>query len=146
VSVNEDPSTWRLQTSGGVKYKLVHGFPNGTFEDEDASIQEKYIIRSTDLLKFVSESFPSTFSTPLGDIQVFPNRPMPGLGSLSTKNISFESLDSGRPVDPFGSDPTASEKTYSQFLYVTITYGTGKNKGDPKRSKNVFGNFWKCHW
>ena len=52
MSLNLDVSTWRRQTAGGIKYKLVEGFPRGSFERNDdsseftATEEEEYIIQA----------------------------------------------------------------------------------------------------
>ncbi|MCK5632679.1 hypothetical protein KAH94_02950, partial [bacterium] len=57
MSINVHPSNWRLRTTGGIRYKLLEGFPKGTFEAENGKITEQYVIQSSDLIPFVLESF-----------------------------------------------------------------------------------------
>ncbi len=126
MSTNTDPSTWRLRTAGGIKYKLFEGSPTGMFDDEDATAQEQYIIEARNLLAFAIESFPAPVL--FGNFYINkPKRPLPSLGTLHTKRISYKPFEEGKPTDPFGADLLAPSGTYTNFLLVTISYGTGKN-------------------
>ncbi|KKN88381.1 hypothetical protein LCGC14_0249440 [marine sediment metagenome] len=129
MSTNTDPSTWRLRTASGIRYKLMEGFPTGTFEDENATAEEQYIIQAPNLFAFVLESFPPPIV--IGNFFInLPKRSFPSLVSLQTKRISYQPFEDGRPSDPFGIDLGAPDGTYADFLLVTISYATGKNSGD----------------
>ena len=132
MSIHIDPSEWRLSTDGGIPYKLVEGFPSGSFEAENAEAEEQYIIRASDLSAFVLESFPA-HDVVGGDSFFFqPRRAFPSLSTLRTRRVSYKPLEQGKPTDPYGIDPDASDETYADFLSVTINYFTDKGENvDP---------------
>ena len=124
MSVNESPLTWRRTTPGGIRYKLLEGYPRGNFEAETANVTEQRIICSGDLYAFARECFPLPYS--VGGGLLFYPRPLqlPGLPTLVAKRVGFEALDTGRPIDPFAADSAAPARTYCGFVRVTIEYGT----------------------
>jgi len=129
MSIYADPSTWRLRTTGGIRYKLVEG-PTGSFNAQgDAEFSETYIIQASDLLDFVNESFPLPLLS--GDqINWRANRLMPGSKAIYTMDISYTGLVDGKPLDPFGADPTTPSDTYCNFLKLSIKYKPGSEKDD----------------
>jgi len=129
MSVNEDPSTWRLIT-GDVPYKLINGFPTGTINEETGQVEEKYIIQASDLRAFIAISFPLGIALDQENIYLTPNRRYPGSVAFVTQSVRWESLDSSKPCDPYGADPGAPVGTYCPFLTLTITYVTGKKQDD----------------
>lgn len=145
MSVNKDPSTWRLTTLGGIPTKILAR--TGSFSDEDSSLTETYIIQASQLLNFVTESFPSpvVFN---GIVQYPIRRKCPGLPTLSTMRISWEGLSGdAKPCDPFSVDPSAPSGTYEQFLKVTVEYGTSPgndismpDSGDPRTFLEINAN------
>jgi hypothetical protein len=119
MSVNVPVSEWRLRTAGGIPYKLKT--TEGSFAIEDSGSSETYIIRASDLMNFVNESFPYTVS--FGGYVVFAReRGMPGFPRMYSKTVKYKSI-TDKPIDPFGTDPNAPDGTYEQFLEVTIDYG-----------------------
>jgi len=134
MSIYEDPATWRLRTAPapfGIPYKLVEGYPKGSFEEENAKITEQYIIQASDLLDFALESFPPMIIWG-GIFHFTATRAYPGLNRLFTKSVSWEPHEVGKPTDPFGTDPFPPTGTYAKFLKVTIQYETAKpNNTDP---------------
>lgn len=149
MSFNPDVDTWRLTTLGGIPIRIEAR--SGEFGEEDASATEVCIIQASQLLDFIAEALPAPVT--VSGIPEYPiRRGLPGLTSLRTKKISWEGLTPGRPVDPFGTDPNAPNKTYEQFLRLTINYGTSPNNDndqpdqqDPKTfleiSANASGEF-----
>lgn len=132
MSVNIDPSLWRLRTSTGIPYKTVDR--NGSFGEEDSTATETYIIEAKNLLDFVIEGFPLPYV--FGGTIFYPRRSfMPGFAPLSTKTIAWKGHVDGLPCDPFGSDPDAPDKTYQEFLEVQVTYGTTP-QNDQERDPN----------
>lgn len=125
MSVHIDPQEWRLETEGGVRYKRLAGSPRGTFnEDGSASVEEEIIIQASDLEAFLVESYPSLEAVE-GMLSWTIPRKLPGTNYLFTKSIDFTNLDEGSvPSDPFGIDPEAPERTYDDFLKLTIKYQT----------------------
>lgn len=121
MSVNEPNTNWRLRTLGGIPIKVKER--TGTFEKEAASGTEVFIMRSSDLLAFLTESFPLPINI-LGSILYPRPRFYSGLGSLITTRVSFKSLVDGKPVDPFGGDLAAPSGTYDNDIEVTIDYTT----------------------
>ena len=129
MSIHEDPSTWRLETDGGIKYKLLQGHPNGTFDQEAAEITEEYIIQSKDFEDFIEESFPPTVIS--GILWTYATRrEYPGFGRLFTDTVAFGPLEDNKPCDPYDSDPTAPDGTYSDFLKLSINYKVSSDSRD----------------
>ncbi len=149
-----DPTKWRLSTEGlspnePIKYKFLA--IEGDFEDEQAVVIETYLITSTDLLAFLTESFPPPR---IENNQPFlpARRTLPGNSAFSTRRIRFEPFDpGGLPVDPFGADPNAPTEphdSYQPVVKVFIEYTTGANEIDPndpltfvELSANAAGEF-----
>ena len=133
MSLNVDPSTWRLETDEGIKYKLINPSPSGSANQESESAHEEYIIQAKDLTDFIDNSFPKMLLS--GETWgVSTGRAFPGNLSLKTTNISWTGFDSGRPSDPFGSDPDYplpdNDKTYCKFIKLTIDYGGSESSND----------------
>jgi len=128
MSIHIDPSEWNLSTDGGIPYKLLEGFPRGSFEDENADSEEQYIIRASDLSAFVLESFPPHIIMGGNAFLFQANRAFPSLSTLRSRRVSYEPLEQGKPTDPYNTDPNASDGTYAEFLRVTISYSTGKGE------------------
>lgn len=117
----EDPSTWRLSTTGGIPYRLVNR--SGSYTDRDASASETYLIRASDLDSFVNEVFPAP-SVLSGAVVYKKYRRMPGT-SLPPTEISWKGHIEGLPIDPYGADEDAPTGTYQDILEVEINYNTG---------------------
>jgi hypothetical protein len=130
-----EPSTWRLQTAGGIPYKLVEGYPKINGAEGGASAAEQYIIRASDTNAFFTESLPAPVVY-LGSIYKPLRRAMPGAPVLLTKTISFEPMNGTLPADPFGNDSGAPSKTYDPFVRVTIQYETVQNESDQEQDPN----------
>jgi len=118
-------SQWRLSTSG-IKYQLIDG-PSGSYDADKLTVTEIYRIRAVDLAAFALLSFPATVITG-GSWYFLSNRVCPGVPRAYTKTVAFEGWDKGRPIDPYGSDPTALSNTYEEFLRITVTYETGADQ------------------
>ena len=132
MSLNIDPSSWRLRTLGGIPYKLMEGYPKGSFDEENGAVTEQYIIEASNLADFVEESFSDTTVIP-GIVWLYrPARSYPGLAYLVSKKLDFVPYPPGKPGDPYGIDVgTGFGETYAQFLLVTIEYSSGKSdEGD----------------
>jgi hypothetical protein len=143
MSIHEDPSTWRLATVGGIPLKVKQR--SGDFSMEQASAQETCIIRASDLLNFVQESFPVPF-TWFGGLFHPRRRYMPGFPAMITTSISWKGLTEGLPVDPFSADAAAPDDTYQDFVELTINYSTSPwndqecNPNDPKTFLEISGD------
>lgn len=130
-----DVSTWRLQTAGGIKYRLKEGKPTGSFGEQVES-EEIYLIQAGDLMPFIAESFASSDWVD-GAWNFQAGRSCPGLAGAMTRTVAYKSLDSSKPCDPYGVDPDAPEGTYCPFLELTISYATksedagSSGSGDP---------------
>jgi hypothetical protein len=116
----EDVSEWRLSTSAGIPYKLV--VSEGEFSYEDATITEEYIIRSVDLLAFVTNAFPEPVEF-MGTLRYAQQPVIRGLGTLTPRKVRYKGLTEGKPIDPFAGDPLANIRTYEPFLTVIVDYG-----------------------
>ena len=128
MSINVDASQWRLQTDGGIPYKLKEGSPSGSFGD-DSAITEIYIIRASDLQAFIYESTSTLVSWPGGIYGIGAGRAFPGIAGLLTTDISFKPLESSKPCDPWGIDSGAPDGTYCPYLELTIKYSTLPGEG-----------------
>ena len=138
MSINIDPANWRLETIGGIKYKLLEGFPRGNIDPENAKIQEKYILQASDLQAFMEESFSSMFLWADNILFWEPTRPMPGQPLLRTVLLDFEPHEGSKPSDPFGSDAGAPSTTYDQFVLVTVNYETSKDRDPDPNDPTTF--------
>ncbi len=122
MSIYLNPSTWRLTTAGGIKYKLFEDTPTGSFTRDAAGIQEKIIIQASDFDAFLNESFPDSILYPQ-DVYESPDpRVCPHHDKLFTKKVDLELFPKTLPGDPFGVDSGAPDKTHSEFLLLTIDY------------------------
>jgi len=130
MSIYADTSEWRLSTNDGIPYKLLDGYPRGSYGEENATAEERYIIRASDLTAFVLESFPPMVTWEGTTLAFSSRRAMPGMDNLITRSISYEPLGQGKPCDPHDVDPGAPDKAYTKFVIVTIQYTTGKRASD----------------
>jgi len=128
MSIHLDASTWRRRTAGGIPYKIIEGPTGNVSREEGASFTEVYIIRASDLLPFIYESFPLAEASGDNIVWAYP-RLMPGCTNIYTRSISYTGLINDRPLDPFGADADAPEH-YEQFLKVTIQYDLMKEPED----------------
>ena len=121
MSLNIDKSQWRLETDEGIKYKLVSR--SGGYGIENGTGSEVMVIEATDLENLAKEIFPTSFYS--GGYLYYPDpRRMPGQNTLIAKNMAWKGFTEGRPIDPFSVDSSAPDKTYEEYLEVTISYGT----------------------
>ena len=120
-------SEWRLHTRGGIPLTVLSR--SGGFSKEEATATEQYLIPAQYLLAFALESLPRPFVF-LGSLIYPRHRPLPGLSSMVTKTIRWEPFDSSLPVDPFNGDVAADDKTYGEFVKVTINYATVPNNDE----------------
>lgn len=133
MSGNLDPSTWRLQTPGGIKYRrLKH---SGKMTWESVSATEIYIVATTDLKAFIRELFPTP--SLINGIPVYTYRPMPGTMRITASSVNWDSFEGQLDIDPFNADPDAPAGTYANICKVTVTYddsadkpGNGDNPGE----------------
>lgn len=131
----EDPSSWRLTTSGGIPYRVVER--GGSFSYDEAGASEQYIIRASDLLAFVMDAFPEPFVL-MGTL-FYPQQPViPGLGTLVPKRIGWKQFVDGLPVDPFGADWAAPTGTYQDYVVVTVEYGGSPTNDQEPDSSDPF--------
>lgn len=121
MSIYVNPSEWRLQTDGGIPYKLLEGFPKATFGDR-TSVQEEIVIRSSDLYNFYLESFAFLYYRSGGVLGWTYPRQCPGFLGMWTKTIDIEPFLQSKPADPFNNDTGADDGTYSEFLKLTISF------------------------
>lgn len=141
-----DSTEWRRRAtfSGGpsIPYKLVDGYPKGSFEEENAEVTEQYVIEASKLLTFVwwsfsdSKCYPGTDKWSFRSARVLPQSIettdmadiKKAMLSMVTKKITFEPYPTGRPGDPFhGEWGVVPDDTYAQYVLATITYGPGKS-------------------
>lgn len=135
----DDPSTWRLETAGHIRYKLCER--SGSFDFDQVTCNEVILIRASDLPAFLRESFP--LPTMVNGLPRWQARGMPGSMPILTKTVSWSEHVNGVPTDPFNSDPDAPPKTYHPVIRVEITYndnaeqpgsggGGDANENDPE--------------
>ena len=120
MSLNIDPSLWRLRTGGGIPYK--HLSQTGNADEEGGKASEQILIEADRLDDFIVESFPVPYA--LGDTIFLPQRrTLPGVPQLYTRDIKWEGF-TDPTIDPFGADSSAPGRTYERFLRLTIEYST----------------------
>jgi len=117
---------WRLTTAGGLKYKLLEGYPTIEQTEEGTTATEKYLMRSQDAGAFAFESRPPPYVLGFFIVQP-PYRALPGSGGWAvTRSVSFAPHGAGLPWDPLGMDSGAEPGTYADLCEATIQYSTGK--------------------
>ena len=62
----EDPSKWRLQTAGGIKFKTLG--MSGGFSFDDSSVDFRVLVQSNQLTNFILEVFPAPII--VGNIEI----------------------------------------------------------------------------
>lgn len=122
MSLNIDPNNWRLQTDGGIPYKLMEGSPHGRIGQNSAEIEEEVIIRASDLSAFVNECWYLAVEHSSGSVGYRKGRMCPGFSGLYCNDIQFEPFLPGKPVDPWSQDPGAPSGTYGEYFKLTLTY------------------------
>jgi len=150
ANIATDWSSWRRSTTGGIKYKLVEGYPRITHGEEGTDATEQYIMRSIDIPGFVAEAMPPPYVLG-GYVFLPPRRLMPGTVFV-TKTINIEPQSGSLPADYFQVDSGATDGTYDYLARVTIDYTTNLESGqerdpnDPttflEHSMNVGGEFY----
>lgn len=122
----------RLQTRGGIPYKLMDGYPRFSRNNDAFQGTEVYLLLARDILDFMSESFPPPIRNPDGEIIQNRNRRMPAAGVLVTQSMNTEPFLGDLPADPFRGDPGAPDGTYGDLYVVTIEYKTepGSNQDE----------------
>ncbi len=129
-SVYEDPSTWRLRTTGSrqVPYRIIG--TDGSFEAESASAQMTILIPANRLLDFATEMFPPVYMS--GGFPYYPARGRIGGTPLQAIRINWKGHIDGKPVDPLRIDRNPPENTYQEVCEVTVQFQTlDANKDEP---------------
>jgi len=126
----DNPYTWRLTTSGGIPYKFLG--MSGSFDPEEGEIQWSALILATHLSAVLTELFPPALI--IGSVVIPRGGFMPGLPSMVANNISFESQDGEKPIDPFSFDSSAVFGTYHGSIKIIVTFGPSGTSGgsDPQ--------------
>ena len=118
MSVNQPKSEWRMQSSTGVKVKLLSR--KGSFSRGGAEGEEVYVIKAEDLMDFIHTGLPTPY---IYAGVTYPGRAvMYGVPSLVVDSISFEGLTDGIPIDPFGFDSDAPDGTYEDDIKCVVKY------------------------
>jgi hypothetical protein len=133
-----NPATWRLQTAGGIPYRIIT--MNGESEQDRSSATEVYLVAASQVLNFILESFPPP--AVLNGISFYRNRRMPGLPNMTTRRIRWEPFIDGKPIDPFGTDTAAADNTYPDLARVSIEYSNERDKdeNDPESFVDITGS------
>lgn len=136
-----------LYTSGGIKYRLMEGYPKVTAERNDLKLTERYLIHTTDLLAFIKETFPPVTVDANGRLRRPNSRTYPGDATLFTKSLSAEPHTGELPSDPWRIHTGAPDNTFDFDTVVTIEYGTDvtDDQSDEtlfEHSINVGGEFF----
>lgn len=124
MSGNLDPSSWRLQTPGGIKYRRYKHKGKVTWESVQAT--EVYIIRCSDLQAFIRELFPAPQI--VNGIPIYTYTPMQGSMRISATSIEWDEFDGQLAIDPFGADSNAPAGTYADICKVTVSYDDSADK------------------
>lgn len=140
ASYIEDPTQWRLTTTGGIRYKYLG--VDGNFERENAVVNWRALVHEDDFVNFVSEFFPP--SIVIGNLSVPVSYPLPGLPGIVARRLAFKGQDSGKPIDPFNFDSGAAAGTYHPLVEVNIEFGPRENadpdETDPQTFLEITGN------
>jgi len=132
----EDPGSWRLENSAGLKYRILKA-GEGEVGYEDARITEEYLIRASDLYDWCVFGFPEPVV--FGGSLRYPQQPViPGLGTLVPNRLRFVSFDDSLPCDPFGHDPEAPEGTYCPYMKMVVSYGPTPENDEEQDPHNPF--------
>lgn len=123
----DNPSTWRLRTPGGIPYRFKK--ITGSVGRQEASVVWTVIVPSVNLVDFLAEVFPAPVLPGLVSNPTYFK--LSNLTGLVATNASFESMDDGKPVDPFGFDTEAALGTYFPALIVNVTFEAEKPEPDP---------------
>jgi len=122
-----DPSTWRLATGLlGVPYRIVD--MSGSMEPERASMVMKVLVPANRLLHFALEMFPAPYY--FGSFPVYPARGRVYGTPLQAARFTWKGHIDGKPVDPFGVDPTAPDNTYQPNCEVSIEFTTDRDQDE----------------
>lgn len=116
---SEDFSAVRLATAGGIKYRLINGYPKFSETMGSITAEEEYIIEMTDVPAFLREVLPRDNTIE----RITLPRKMPGADHLTTVKVDVSPCDESRPIDPYIADltnPRAS--TYGVLAKVHIYY------------------------
>lgn len=123
-----DFSGTRLSTPVyGIPYKLEKQTLD--VEENSSSASETIIMRTSDIVEMIAESFPPPTWT---NGYWFPGRKrhMPGNGYLLSRRLRFESIDTGLPSDFWQYDSGAPSGTYESLCRCTIEYATGQDQDE----------------
>lgn len=118
-----DPTTWRLETPGGIKYRWLS--TQGMYEREEADASISILIDSHDLNDLALEVFPDPiFQESIDETSLFIKHPIayPGIPALKATRLKWKPFVPGLPIDPFNIDEAAPEGTYSRLLEVDIVF------------------------
>jgi hypothetical protein len=119
-------SNWgatRRFTAGGIRYRLLEGYPRLSYTEESLTAEEQYLIRASDLEAFFLESIPPPVV--LFNTVIWPaRRRLPGSSVMVTKEVSGEPFTSAKPGDPFSVDTGAPNysDTYDPLYRISIKY------------------------
>jgi hypothetical protein len=134
MSVNQSNTLWRLSTIDGTKVKLLKR--SGDVSRDSGSATEEYLICACDLENFIKTAIPTPVVA-FGGVQYLARASFYGIPSLIVDEVHFESVTDSKPIDPFGSDITAPDGTYEEFVKVTVTYKPrSKTKGSSNSDTN----------
>ncbi len=141
-SRTNNPATWRFTTQHNIPYRLKS--IEGSSSWDESSVTETYILASQHVLLFILESFP--IGRVVNGLPIVNPRACPGASSLLTRRISWRALDSGKPIDPFLTDPFPPKGTYGDLVEVTIEYDNQRKQQEVGNlllevSANVAGEF-----
>lgn len=129
----------RLETDGGIPYRLQPGYPTFDFAQDKVTATEVYIIPASRIGDFYFECMPGVRilmngTTPT--LVINGGRPLPGTTFITTKTITLRPWQGDAfPGDPFEVDRadlgnTAWQRTYAMYYEATITYETTPFGGD----------------
>jgi len=121
-----DPTKWRLKTTGGIPYKLLQ--QEGDFGLEQADVTVDVLVQASDLLNFFLEMMPPPIQ--VGNVSVPQSSTLPGFPQISVKRIKFKSHDAAFPIDPFGIDSSPPDNTYYPVVLCQLFYSSEMKNRD----------------
>lgn len=133
MSIGSDITQANLATTGGIRYKLLNGYPTFDVSDDGTKSVEEIAIRSVDFAGFVVESMPPPIFF-LNFVVLPPRRRMPGTTFMVTKSISAAPFAGSMPGDPLNAHGNGA--SYDDWYRLTINYETMQESDDRKREPN----------
>lgn len=123
-----DWSGVRLTSPGGIDHKVIDGLK---FSGDENKVTATLVlmIQTSDWGAFLDELLPQPQL--IGSfVSVAPRLYLINAPWLRVKSFTTDIVEPGKPIDPFGADPSAPDGTYGSLMSVTITFETMQETSD----------------